>query len=109
MTKAQIIDPKTGVATTPKQVLVEDSITHQSGDGVTTGMAAAVETPDIFDNSPQAAVKTQAAPNQTTDNQNTVTRIADEDREQRQQQAEAVVTNSLHTLPDGSVDIMRDN
>ena len=42
MTKAQIIDPKTGVATTPKQVLVEDSITHQSGDGVTTGMAAAV-------------------------------------------------------------------
>ena len=62
MTKAQIIDPKTGVATTPKQVLVEDSITHQSGDGVTTGMAAAVETPDTLTTHPKRRSKPKPPP-----------------------------------------------
>ena len=31
----EIVDPKTGVTVTPKAVIVEDSVTHQSGDGVT--------------------------------------------------------------------------
>ncbi|WP_083101514.1 hypothetical protein [Faucicola atlantae] len=39
--------------------VVEDSVTHQAGEGMTAGKAPATETPDIFDNRPQAAVKTQ--------------------------------------------------
>lgn len=40
-----------------KSVVVEDSITHQAGEGITANRAKATETPDIFDNSAQPAVK----------------------------------------------------
>lgn len=109
----EIVDPKTGVAVTPQAVIVEDSVTHQSGDGITTGMSPSMETPDIFDNTPQAVVKIQSAEdvaNGELSDEN-VARISEEEAQKLQQTAQANLNaeNSLHTLSDGSVDIDRDH
>lgn len=110
------------------KVLVEDSITHQAGDGITAGMSPSMETPDIFDNSPQAAVKPQT-PNQALndavevpiDTVNTVPVNVNNQTTQRttvqqvptsatlDQTVEGAnkLTPVLDTLPDGSVDIPR--
>lgn len=109
----EIVDPKTGVAVTPQAVVVEDSVTHQSGDGLTTGMSPSMETPDIFDNTPQAAVKVQSAEdvaNGELSDEN-VARISEEEAQKLQQTAQTNLNaeNSLHTLSDGSVDIDRDH
>ena len=111
MPNLEIVDPKTGVAVTPTEVLVEDSVTHQSGDGLTTGMSPSMETPDIFDNTPQAAVKVQS-PEDIRDGElsdKNVIRVSDEEARVLQQttQANLNAEQSLHTLPDGSVDIDR--
>lgn len=97
-------------------VLVEDSITHQAGDGITTGMSPTMETPDIFDNTAQAAVKPQTA-NQAlndaaevpVDTKNTVP-VSNNQEARQDQTIEQTnnLTSGLHTLPDGSVDISRD-
>ena len=112
MSNVEIVDPKTGVSATPSQVLVPDSVTHQAGDGITTGMAPSQETPDIFDNSPQAAVKVQSPEDMRKGelSDENVTRISDEDALKLQQTAQANINaeHSLHTLSDGSVDIDRD-
>ena len=97
----EIVDPKTGVAVTPQAVIVEDSVTHQSGDGITTGMSPSMETPDIFDNTPQAAVKVQSAEdveNGELSDEN-VARISEEEAQKLQQTAQANLNaeNSLHT------------
>lgn len=107
-------------------VLVEDSITHQAGDGITAGMSPSLETPDIFDNSPQAAIKPQTADQKLVD----VAEIPVEpvkavdstvqaqglgsqkvsaatSFEQKVEGANKIVPH-LDTLPDGSVDISRD-
>lgn len=109
----EIVDPKTGVAVTPQAVIVEDSVTHQSGDGLTTGMSPSMETPDIFDNTPQAVVKIQSAQDVANGelSDDNVARISEEEAQKLQQTAEANLNaeNSLHTLSDGSVDIDRDH
>lgn len=85
----------------------------QSGDGVTTGMSPSMETPDIFDNTPQAAVKVQSAEDVAKGelSDENVARISDEEAQRLQQTAQANLNaeNSLHTLSDGSVDIDRDH
>lgn len=112
MSNQTVVDPKTGVSVTPSTVVVEDSVTHQSGDGITAGMAPSQETPDIFDNTPQAAIKTQRPSNlDDTVTDERVSRISDEDAQKLQQLAQqnTIEEASLHTLSDGSVDIARDN
>lgn len=112
MSNVEIVDPKTRVEATPSAVLVPDSVTHQAGDGMTTGMSPSQETPDIFDNSPQAAIKSQSPEGdlKTSLDDDKVVRVSDEDAQKLQQLAEsnANVERSLHTLSDGSVDIDRD-
>lgn len=69
-TEVEYRDAESSTAARPssnRSVVVEDSVTHQAGDGMTAGQAPATETPDIFDNRPQAAVKTQTADNQTSE------------------------------------------
>lgn len=112
MSNVAIIDPKTRVEGSPTEVLVTDSVTHQAGDGKTAGMSPSQETADIFDNSPQATVKTQVPEDaheaKLSDEQ--VVRVSDEDAQKLQQlaQSNANAEHSLHTLSDGSVDIDRD-
>lgn len=105
-------------------VLVEDSIINQSGEGITTGMSPSLETPDIFDNTPQAAIKPQTANQDYNDAVEVpvdpVATAATTQINSQQPQAvrtaathEQVVTGSnqlapnLDTLPDGSIDIRR--
>lgn len=115
------------------KVLVEDSVEHQAGDGQTAGMSPSMETPDIFDNRPQAVIETQDNETQHTEthaNQDTVVDAqpveiitSEENIAVDRPQAVAVTADelgvmvtgennivpALQTLPDGSVDIPRDN
>lgn len=95
------------VATGAQRVVVEDSVTHQAGEGITAGMPPSQETPDIFDNSPQAAIKTQTADNELVDNHN-VKVIPDAQVVHTPVHTNAVLEQGLEVLPDGSVDIQRD-
>lgn len=108
-----------------KTVVVEDSVTHQAGDGITANMSPSLETPDIFDNSAQAVVKQQTVvldedipketavqaselPAQVIDEQ--VQRITPAISANLQQviEGENSLAPNLATLSDGSVDIPRD-
>lgn len=86
--------------------VVEDSVTHQAGEGVTAGMSPSTETPDIFDNSAQPAVKTvtQAVPVEA------VQRVVEPTVATTQEliEGENDLVANLQTLTDGSVDIPRD-
>lgn len=93
------------------QVLVQDSVTHQAGEGITTGMAKSQETPDIFDNRPQAVVKPQTADQHLVDEvaipvepiQTNVTPQA----QVVESDIRTPIAPNLDALPDGSVDIPR--
>ncbi|OPH36902.1 hypothetical protein [Moraxella atlantae] len=98
--------------------VVEDSVTHQAGEGVTAGKAPATETPDIFDNRPQAAVKTP-----TTEAQTVVSQTSGDPLQVLPQQGEAISetrsyplesTSEAHVdhldrLSDGSYDVPREH
>lgn len=96
------------------KVLVEDSVTHQAGEGITTGMAKSQETPDIFDNSPQAVVKPQTADQALVDEAGVpVDALPIPNAKTGTTQnlgatpIRTPVAPSLDALPDGSVDIPR--
>lgn len=86
--------------------VVEDSITHQAGDGMTAQRSPSTETPDIFDNTAQPAVKTvtQTVPTET------VQRMVEPSVATTQEliEGENDFAPNMQTLSDGSVDIPRD-
>lgn len=110
-----------------QDVLVEDSITHQAGEGMTANMSPSMETPDIFDNTAQPALKTVAtivdldtppqggqvaaniASNSQADNKTIVLNDNDAVLTAQNLEGENHLAGQLHTLPDGSVDIARLN
>lgn len=112
------------------KVLIEDSVEHQAGEGVTAGMSPSMETPDIFDNRPQAVVETQVtedvlinpkpvdiAINTTITDANVADAshpnpqsvVITSDDLQQVMTGKNDVVPALNTLPDGSVDIPRNN
>lgn len=102
----------------PDEIAVADSVTHQAGEGVTAGKAPATETPDIFDNRPQAVVKTP-----TTEAQTVVSQTSGDPLQVLPQQGEAISetrsyplesTSEAHVdhldrLSDGSYDVPREH
>lgn len=95
---------------TDSQVLVEDSVTHQAGEGQTAGLPASMETPDIFDNSPQAVIKTQQT-DQSLDDNDAVEDAANKEASvplEQKVEGQNTLVPTLDTLSDGSVDIPRD-
>ena len=112
------------------KVLIEDSVEHQAGEGMTAGMSPSMETPDIFDNRPQAVVETQVtedvlinpkpvdiAINTTITDANVAdvshpnpqSVVITSDDLQQVMTGKNDVVPALNTLPDGSVDIPRNN
>lgn len=93
------------------QVLVQDSVTHQAGEGITTGMAKSQETPDIFDNRPQAVVKPQTADQHLVDEVAIPVEPIQTNVTPQSQVVESDIRTpiapNLDALPDGSVDIPR--
>lgn len=102
------------------QVLVEDSVTHQAGVGITAGFSESMETPDIFENKAQAVVKPQTADQELVEDVAVpvapvgATPQTDSDRPPivNVEPVSKPVDNSganttLGTLPDGSVDVAR--
>lgn len=93
------------------QVLVQDSVTHQAGEGITTGMAKSQETPDIFDNRPQAVVKPQTADQHLVDEVAIPVEPVQTNVTPQSQVVESDIRTpiapNLDALPDGSVDIPR--
>lgn len=87
------------------KVLVEDSVTHQAGEGMTAGLPESMETPDIFDNRPQAVVKPQTADQQLVDEAAIPVEPVATPQEKLTGENSTVI--GLETLPDGSVDIPR--
>ncbi|ELA09651.1 hypothetical protein MOMA_04575 [Moraxella macacae 0408225] len=91
-----------------KAVVVEDSVTHQAGDGVTAHRPSALETPDIFDNEAQAVVKEQTVNDEELIDE-TAVRISDNTAERLTEdvRGDVKVVQDVETLSDGSVDIAR--
>lgn len=91
-----------------KTVVVEDSVTHQAGDGITANRPSAVETPDIFENEAQAVVKQQTLSDEPLIDESAV-RISDETAERltADKNQHPLVDNNVEVLSDGSVDIVR--
>lgn len=93
------------------QVLVQDSVTHQAGEGITTGMAKSQETPDIFDNRPQTVVKPQTADQHLVDEVAIPVEPVQTNVTPQSQVVESDIRTpiapNLDALPDGSVDIPR--
>lgn len=93
--------------------VTDDSITHQAGDGKTEGLPASMETPDIFDNSPQAEVKPQSVDQEQEQVQVdegsdvATTKAAEKTSMEDRLQARNETAPFLDTLSDGSVDIPR--
>lgn len=89
-------------------VVVEDSVTHQAGDGMTANRPSAVETPDIFDNEAQAVVKQQTSSDEEIIDE-TAVRISDSTAEQLTEgvRGDVKVLDNVEVLSDGSVDIVR--
>lgn len=75
-------------------IVVEDSVTHQAGDGITANRPNAIETSDIFDNDAQVVVKQQKEDETFVDD--SAVRVSDD-----------TVQQLTETLSDGSVDIVR--
>lgn len=100
------------------QVLVEDSVTHQAGEGITAGFSESMETPDIFENKAQAVVKPQTADQQLIDE--VAVPVAPVGTTAQTDSGRAPIVNvepvakptdnanaQLGILPDGSVDVIR--
>ncbi|MFW2177273.1 MULTISPECIES: hypothetical protein [unclassified Moraxella] len=91
-----------------QRVLVEDSVTHQAGEGMTARRPDAIETPDIFDNSPQSAIKTQTSDDTLIDDKDVVVLPEATTATLKEAiQGNNDVAPMLETLTDGSVDIPR--
>ena len=97
--------------TVVKTVVVEDSVTHQAGEGMTANFSPSLETPDIFDNTAQPAVKKlveSVHADEVANRDNSVTTVPKADTTQALLQGDNSLVTNLDTLSDGSVDISRD-
>ena len=98
-------------STVVKTVVVEDSVTHQAGEGMTANFSPSLETPDIFDNTAQPAVKklVESVPvDEVANREDSGTSVPKANSTQALLQGDNSLVTNLDTLSDGSVDIARD-